>query len=647
MKKACITGITGQTGSYLAEVLLDKGYDVYGLIRRSSSFNTERINHIYDDIHLTFGDLSDYGSIADWVNVIKPDEFYNLAAMSHVRVSFDIPEYTMDIGATGTIRCLEALSKFSNHTKFVQASTSELFGSTPPPQNENTPFHPRSPYGAAKIAGYWSTVNYRESGKLFAANSISFNHECIGEKTPIIIKKNNEIDICYVSSLIPLIRDYKNSQTFEISNIDIWDGNNWTPLKTITATYRNKDDNNHKMLYINSKGGIVNCTSHHTMIKSSGEETRADNIKVGDFLLLKDTPRDLQNFKTLKKDIVDLLIYSEFLGYFISKGVYCDNNIIFPINDEFLFDKVKNLWENLFLGNKVEIKDNKLYCIGSENIISLIISNSFEEKNKKVPALVLNSSKSIKQSFINGFFNIDNSNFEKTDHFTVNTDSSILSQGLYLLFYSFGYDIYTSFDNGFYKLDIDKDKMDGILNVDEIVEDKDPDEWVFDLETGSGVFTAGVGRVVVHNSPKRGETFVTRKITRTAAKIKLGLKDKLILGNLDSKRDWNHAKDVAKALWMMVNAPDADDWVVASGEMHSVKEFLEIVFKKLDLDIEKYVKFDSKYLRPTEVDELCGDSSKIRNLLGWRPDYTFEQLIEEMIESDLELAHKEKLLLGS
>jgi GDPmannose 4,6-dehydratase len=322
MKTACITGVTGQTGSYLAELLLEKGYDVHGLVRRSSSFNTERINHIFNDLNLTYGDLSDYGSISNWVRTVQPTEFYNLAAMSHVRVSFDIPEYTMDIGATGVVRCLEALSNFSPHTKFVQASTSELFGSSPPPQNENTPFHPRSPYGAAKIAGYWVTKNYRESGKIFAANSISYNHE----------------------------------------------------------------------------------------------------------------------------------------------------------------------------------------------------------------------------------------------------------------------------------------------------------------------------------SPRRGETFVTRKITRAATRIKLGLQNELSLGNLSSKRDWNHAKDVARAIWMMANAPDADDWVVASGKMHSIQEFLEIVFKKLDLDYNNYVKFNSKYLRPTEVDALCGDPTKIRTKLGWEPEYTFDQLVEEMIEHDLDLAKKEKIL---
>jgi GDPmannose 4,6-dehydratase len=321
-KKACITGVTGQTGSYLAEVLLEQGYEVHGLVRRSSSFNTERIDHIYNDVRLTYGDLSDYSSIANWVRIVQPNEFYNLGAMSHVRVSFDIPEYTMDIGATGVIRCLEALCQFSPHTHFVQASTSEMFGSVPPPHSEKTVLHPRSPYGAAKIAGFWSTVNYRESGKLFAANSMSFNHE----------------------------------------------------------------------------------------------------------------------------------------------------------------------------------------------------------------------------------------------------------------------------------------------------------------------------------SPRRGETFVTRKITRAATRIKLGLQEKLVLGNLDAKRDWNHAKDVARAIHMMATAPQADDWVVASGEMHSVRDFLTLVFEKLDLDWEEFVDFDPRYLRPAEVDALCGDSTKIRTELGWKPEYTFDQLVDEMVESDLKLAHREKKL---
>ena len=328
MKTACLTGITGQTGSHLTELLIDKGYKVYGLIRRSSRFNTSRLDHIYKDPHiskqleLVYGDLADYSSLVSFVGDTKPDLFFNLGAQSHVRVSFDIPEYTMDVTGTGVIRVLEAIRKASKATKFLTASSSEMFGSSPPPQSENTPFHPRSPYGVAKVAGYFATVNYREAYGLHACNSISFNHE----------------------------------------------------------------------------GG------------------------------------------------------------------------------------------------------------------------------------------------------------------------------------------------------------------------------------------------------RRGETFVTRKITRAATRIKLGLQDKLYLGNLEAKRDWSHASDVANAMYMIINAETPDDYVVATGEMHSVKEFAELVFQKLGLSYQDYVHFDSRYLRPTEVDALCGDATKIKTNLGWEPKFSFDMLVDEMIDTDMKLAEQEKIL---
>ena len=323
-KSAVITGITGQTGSYLADLLLEKDYKVYGLKRRSSSFNTDRIDHLFDNpnLKLIYGDLSDYSSIVNLVSDVKPDIFFNMAAQSHVRVSFDIPEYTVDVTGTGVIRCLEAIKKYCPQTRYLQASSSEMFGATPPPQNETTPFHPRSPYAVAKVSGYYSTINYREAYNLFACNTICFNHE----------------------------------------------------------------------------------------------------------------------------------------------------------------------------------------------------------------------------------------------------------------------------------------------------------------------------------SSRRAETFVTRKITRAAARIKLGLQNELYLGNLEAKRDWGHAKDYAKAMIQILESDTPDDYVVSIGEMHSVKEFAELVFNKLDLDYQKYVKFDPKYLRPTEVDALQGDSSKIRNKLGWKPEYTFEMLVDEMIDHDMQLAKKEKLI---
>lgn len=324
MKTVCITGITGQDGSYMTELLLEEGYKVYGLKRRSSSFNTDRIDHLFQNknLELVYGDLSDYSSISNFVSDVKPDLFFNLAAMSHVRVSFDIPEYTMDITGSGVIRVLEAIRKNSPKTRFLTASSSEMFGASPPPQNESTTFKPQSPYAIAKVSGYYSTINYREAYKLHASNAISFNHE----------------------------------------------------------------------------------------------------------------------------------------------------------------------------------------------------------------------------------------------------------------------------------------------------------------------------------SKRRAETFVTRKITRAATRIKLGLQDKLYLGNLDAKRDWSHASDVVNGMYKIISEDGPNDYVISSDEMHSVKEFLEIVFSKLNLDYKKYLEFDPRYIRATEVDALCGDSSKIRKNLNWQPKYSFEQLVNEMIESDLKLANKELLL---
>jgi GDPmannose 4,6-dehydratase len=329
MKKALITGITGQDGSYLAELLLNKGYAVHGLIRRASTFNTERIDHLYKDfhdpaarIHLYYGDLSVSGQLTDLLHDIQPDEIYHLGAQSHVRVSFDMPEYTGDVTGLGTLRLLEAIRKTGIKTKFYQASSSEMFGAAPPPQNELTPFQPQSPYAAAKVYAYYIVRNYRDAYKLFACNGILFNHE----------------------------------------------------------------------------------------------------------------------------------------------------------------------------------------------------------------------------------------------------------------------------------------------------------------------------------SPRRGETFVTRKVTRAATRIKLGLQDKLYLGNLDAKRDWGFAGDYVEAMWLMLQQEKPDDLVIATGETHSVKEFVEKVFRKLNLDYQKHVIIDPKYFRPTEVDVLLGDSSKAKNILGWKPRVGFDQLIDMMIEADMEQANKEKTL---
>ena len=321
MKTALITGITGQDGSYLAELLLAKGYLVYGIIRRSSSFNTGRIDHIYKDPHdpqsemrLVYGDLNDGSSLNRIIRTTQPDEIYHLGAQSHVRVSFDVPEYTGEITGLGTVRLLDAIRETGVKTRFYQASSSEMYGNVPGPLNEQSYFQPRSPYAAAKVYAYWITVNYREGYDLYACNGILFNHE----------------------------------------------------------------------------------------------------------------------------------------------------------------------------------------------------------------------------------------------------------------------------------------------------------------------------------SPRRGETFVSRKITKAAARIKLGRQDKLFLGNLDAKRDWGYAKDYVEAMWMMLQQDRPDDYVIATGETHSVREFLDEAFGHLDLDWKKYVEIDPRYFRPTEVDLLLGDASKAKKILGWKPRVLFKDLVRLMVDADME-----------
>ncbi len=327
MKKALVTGITGQDGSYLAELLLAKNYEVHGVIRRSSSFNTGRIDHLYQDPHapgtrlkLHYGDLNDASSLNTLLRMVQPDEIYNLGAQSHVRVSFDVPEYTSEVTAIGTMRLLEAMRESGlSKTRFYQASSSEMFGSSPPPQNESTPFHPRSPYACAKVFAYWVTVNYREAYGFHAVNGVLFNHE----------------------------------------------------------------------------------------------------------------------------------------------------------------------------------------------------------------------------------------------------------------------------------------------------------------------------------SPRRGETFVTRKVTRAAGRIKMGLQKELFLGNLEARRDWGYAKDFVEAMWLALQQDKPDDFVVATGESHSVRELCEEAFGNVGLDYRDFVQLDPRYLRPSEVDHLQGDASKARKALGWAPRTSFKELIKLMVESDLELARKE------
>jgi GDPmannose 4,6-dehydratase len=687
-KKALITGITGQDGAYLAEFLLGKGYEVHGIKRRASLFNTDRIDHLYQDPHeknrdfiLHYGDMTDSSSLTHVIQKVQPDEIYNLAAQSHVAVSFEEPEYTANSDALGALRILEAIRilGLEKKTKYYQASTSELFGKVQEtPQTEKTPFYPRSPYAVAKLYAYWITVNYREAYGMFACNGILFNHECIASDVPLIVRSNGVVNVVTPEELVPLRRKGTNLQFFETPDLEIWDGKSWTPIKGVTATKRRKQDQDHTLLAVQGRAGIVNVTAHHSLVDADEKIVKADKVKAGDRLLMAEALPMAPAWTSLTPEM------AEFLGLMTADGYVPVNgsNAQFTNNDKEIHQRVATLWSQLFLGTSRVTESvsgfsgdsvGQLYLTGAGSNIEWLRKQLYNKHGyKRVPVLILNASPKIQEAYLRGHYTGDGLKAGKGD--SVKTNSTLLAQGLYWLYANQGRlsSVYLEQRDGraYFQLNIPTQAPAGnkgqhlrkdpaeVRRVDEA--DTEAGEWVFDLETGSGVFMAGVGRLVVHNSPVRGETFVTRKITRALARIKLGLQDCLYLGNLDARRDWGHAKDFVVMQWLMLQQQEPDDYVIATGEQHSVREFVDQAAKFLDMKItwdgkgvdEKgmdaggkcIVSVDPGYFRPTEVETLLGDPSKAKNQLGWEPKITFQELVKEMVEEDLKSAERDELV---
>ncbi len=267
-RKALITGVTGQDGSYLAELLLEKGYEVHGMVRRASTEKFERIEHIRERITLHQGDLLDQRSLVDALRASTPAEIYNLAAMSFVAVSWIQPTLTAEFTGVGVTRMLEAMREVCPEARFYQASSSEMFGKVlEVPQTETTPFYPRSPYGVAKAYGHFITVNYRESYDLHATSGILFNHECVAVNTPLIVRELGNIAIRTPADLVALRRKGPSVQSFTPMNVvEIWDGEDWTYVRAITATRRRRTDPDHELLSVQARAGVVDATAHHTML---------------------------------------------------------------------------------------------------------------------------------------------------------------------------------------------------------------------------------------------------------------------------------------------------------------------------------------------------------------------------------------------
>jgi len=650
-KRALISGITGQDGSYLAEFLLEQGYQVIGMIRRSSTVTFERINHIQDRLTLVPGDLLDEVSMIGILREYRPSEVYNLAAQSFVQTSWSQPVFTGETTALGVTRILDAIRIVDPDIRFYQASSSEMFGKVQEvPQRESTPFYPRSPYGVAKVYGHWITVNYRESYGMHASSGILFNHECLTSTTPLIIRQHGYVNVVTPDELVPLLGQGRSQQTFELPGLEIWDGSQWTAVTAITATRRRFSDPDHRILSIEAPGGIVQVTAHHHMLDDQGEILPAMAVRAATQLALAQQLPDLPNSTLLTPEL------AEFLGLLTAAGYIAeDGSIQFTNNNPELRDHVADLWSKLFLGtattrfapsswtderavNHVDQLD-----LRGDKTIGMWLREQLYNKNgyKRVPKLILNSAPDRRQAYLAGYHAADRLKTGNADR--IKTNSPLLAQGLCWLSMNQGRLCSVALEHhgerDDYQLNIDSDQGRHVRRpaaaVRRVAEVSTPDEWVFDLETESGVLCAGVGRLIVHNSPRRGLEFVTRKITNAVARIKLGLDKDLRLGNLEAQRDWGFAGDYVKAMWLMLQQDQPDNYVVATGQTHSVRRFCELAFDHVGLDYRSYIVLDERYMRPAEVDLLVGDPRKAGEVLGWHTETSFEELVRLMVEADM------------
>jgi GDPmannose 4,6-dehydratase len=656
---ALITGVTGQDGSYLAELLLEKGYDVHGMVRRASTEKFDRIEHIRDRLTLHQGDLLDQRSLVDALRASKPAEIYNLAAMSFVAVSWIQPTLTAEFTGVGVTRMLEAMREVCPEARFYQASSSEMFGKVlEVPQTETTPFYPRSPYGVAKAYGHFITVNYRESYDLHATSGILFNHECLSESTPLLLRDDGLIDVRTPADLVPLLRNGGSVQNFlPKSFLEVWDGEGWTPVTAITATRRRPTDPDHQLLSIEARAGVVDVTAHHNMLDSEFKKVPAVDVEPGDELALCEEMPERTTWGVASPELAEFLGLMAADGYVHREGT----DVCFTSNDDMLRLRVSVLWSRLFMGNSRERTGtsgwtegavvHKVNLTGARGVGLWLREQLYTPSaHKRVPPLILNAEMEIHEAFLRGYYAGDG--LEKGNGASIKTNSPVLAQGLCWMYHLSGQpaSVYVEHrgEKTYYQLNLASAVRMGAngqhlrKNPAEVRQVKPAnvpdDDWTFDVETESGKFCAGVGRLVISNSPRRGLEFVTRKITWHAAAIKHGLTKELRLGNLDAERDWGYAKDYVEAMWLMLQRDVAEDYVIATGKANSVRECCEVAFDEAGLgDFEQYVTIDPAFVRPAEVDHLIGDPSKAARDLGWRPQTSFEQLIRLMTRADLEL----------
>ena len=654
-ERALITGITGQDGSYLAEFLLDKGYEVVGMVRRSSTMNFERIFHIQDRVTLVPGDLLDEVSLIRILGDHRPTEVYNLAAQSFVQTSFGQPVLTGETTALGVTRILDAIRIVDPSIRFYQASSSEMFGKVvETPQRETTPFHPRSPYGVAKVYGHWITINYRESYDLHASSGLLFNHESVPADTPVVVRRHGFVDIVPIGDIVPHRSSPKSGPRYshDGGGYEVWDGNDFVRCTARTAYWHDGES-----VVVHGRGGIVESTPAHVLFTERGE-VEAETITDSDSLVLGADPARTFATTTTEEE-------SWLLGILTAEGyIHPDGSGRITCNDDAVLAEAARCWERVtggyvrkYAGSPSAFGTNRTSVIdllGNAAYLRMLRGQIYtRDGGKRVPMRILNGSELQHLAFLAAYNLGDGLRAgHGTDVFKAfRTTSAALAAGLiWMVRTSLGRRVTVYRQPGAlgggesYLININSphgtakgSHLIKPLSQVRKIERRPFRGWMFDIETETGRFAAGVGSVVVHNSPRRGLEFVTRKISHGAARIKHGLDRELSLGNLDAQRDWGHASDYVRAMWLMLQQGTADDYVISTGATHSVREFCELAFSHVGLDWSEHVVVDEKFIRPAEVDLLVGDSSKAKEKLGWSPEITFPELVRAMVDADMDL----------
>jgi GDPmannose 4,6-dehydratase len=654
--RAIITGITGQDGSYLAELLLDRGYEVVGMLRRSSTVNFERIAHLQDRIEFAHADLLDEGSLISVLREHRPDEVYNLAAQSFVQTSFSQPVLTGETTALGVTRVLDAIRTVDPSIRFYQASSSEMFGKVQEtPQTETTPFYPRSPYGVAKVYGHWITVNYRESYDLHASSGILFNHESLPSEVPVLVRQHGYLDLVPIGSLIPHPRDEKpgGCLSFPGGALEVWDGDSFVRVLDRTAYWYEGDS-----VVVHGRGGVIQSTPDHVHVTPS-RDLEAQAMSAGDRIIIGAQPTGTL-LTTMTEDEAWLLGILAAEGHVGPKGT-----VRVTCADDAVLARAAGSWERVsggfatkHAGVRSAFSDRRTPAVdlnGNRHYGRLLRSELYTaDGHMRVPKRILNAAPHLQMEFLAAYNLGDGLRAgHGVDPFkSFRTTSPTLAAGLvWLSRTTLGRRVSVYLQPGAlgggetYLINLNSGLTSGRKGAhmrrpqSEVrrVEHRPYRGWMCDLATESGRFAAGVGLVVTHNSPRRGLEFVTRKITHGVAQIKLGRATDLRLGNLDARRDWGFAGDYVEAMWLMLQQDEPGDFVVATGETHTVREFCEVAFSHAGLDYTDHVVQDERFMRPAEVDLLVGDAARARALLGWKPRVTFVELVAMMVDADLAL----------